>query len=247
MSFLKVIIPAESLKLLKHDIYRQFAAGGFRAIESCDKEDAAPELAQLIHTLEERLNRDFGIYNIVNVTYRRDYELKKRSREACVLCLKCNKAGPATWTDGVRECPVEHDTVLFCEEGYLYAESLNHGGIYLILWPPVDEPEEDTGLEQEPSEQPAGNHGIDDGTVKSETMSPETAPEHYQSPMVLWEKLDKEIQRRRKRPWDLMAHPELEDEDGEDGDVDGLKTNANRDGRMQLMRVEYQIKKRKTR
>lgn len=166
----------------------------------------------------------------------------KSNGEACVLCLRCNKFGPAIWTDMVRECPIEHDTVLLCDEGHLYAESVNQGGIYLILWASIDEAEHIV-LEQEPPEQPKRNHDIDGTAVKGKKI-PDITLEHCQSSMALWEKLDRGIREQRKRAWDLMAHPELEDED--DNNIDELKTGTSQDGHMQLTRVGHQNKKRKT-
>ncbi|KAI1772007.1 hypothetical protein F4818DRAFT_185509 [Hypoxylon cercidicola] len=210
MSFLHVTIPTKTLNGktlngLKHDIHGQFEAGHLQATEFSAKSEATPGLTQLICTLERRLNRYFETYSLINVDSRELYHLDEAKGEACVLCLQNNDSGPAVWTDSIRECPIEDDTVLLCGEGYLYAEGLKRGGIYLVLWPPVHQHQKCISLAREPLKTQERSHI---------PVHRQTELERCQKALAYWEKADAEeldrqrakmVQQLRKRESDLQS------------------------------------------
>lgn len=106
--------------------------------------------------------------------------------------------------------------MLLSEDGHLYSKGKKDGGIYLILWPP----EKDIASKRERLKQQERRRwpvrkrahiAVDDavGSDKIREITSETS-------LALWERLESEIRRQRKRAWDMMAGDADDDEVGED-------------------------------
>ncbi|KAG4221856.1 hypothetical protein PC116_g29668 [Phytophthora cactorum] len=156
-----------------------------------------------------------------------DFYLDEVEGEKCIFCIRRNQSGPAIWTDMVRKCRIEENNISLIEEGYLHAEG-DDGGIYLILWP-LKEPEGNSAT-QEPQERPGKRQLMNFQAPRNTadkarelTRAEElTTLDDCKKQSALWEKLDREIRRGKKRGSDLIADSTSDDADEDYADLEGM-------------------------
>ncbi|KAI1479150.1 hypothetical protein F4774DRAFT_410225 [Daldinia eschscholtzii] len=227
MSLLNVLIPVPTLASLIEDICKQIDAGRLEVNDAPSNKKPTSELSQLITLLGQKLNRDFKSHTLIKMDSLEDFYLDEIEGEKCIFCIRRNQSGPAIWTDMVRKCRIEENNISLIEEGYLHAEG-DDGGIYLILWP-LKEPEGSSAT-QEPQERPdkrqlmnfqAPRNPAD--KARELTMAEElTTLDDCKKQSALWEKLDREIRRGKKRGGDLIADSTSADADEDYADLEGM-------------------------
>lgn len=106
--------------------------------------------------------------------------------------------------------------VLICEEGCLRT-GMGEGGIYLILYDNVDKLQTPTTLREQSKQQNErhsvtrqARHTTIDRAIKIEEARGIITLEECQKQLAFWEKLSKEIMKKRKRELDSPAQPEID-------------------------------------
>lgn len=116
----------------------------------------------------------------------------------CVLCLKQNDVRPATWIDSFMPCPVDDNTLILSNHVKLYGGQ-KLGGVYLILWKSVDEPQKLIASTQDEMK----NHFMD--LLAGITTSIRIFSKTFEASATMLENRVKESQKQGKEMLDLMA------------------------------------------
>ncbi|KAI1395440.1 hypothetical protein F4819DRAFT_478443 [Hypoxylon fuscum] len=217
MSFLQVSIPIGTLTSLVEDVRKQVNAGRLKPTSfGSDIERRTPELNQLISVLTLKLKRNYTRSSLLWVTFSEPCDLDKLEGEKCVFCIRTSEPVTAWWTDMVRKICMGRNDVLICEEGCLRT-GMGEGGIYLILYDNVDKLQTPTTLREQSKQQNErhsvtrqARHTTIDRAIKIEEARGIITLEECQKQLAFWEKLSKEIMKKRKRELDSPAQPEID-------------------------------------
>ncbi|KAI1642659.1 uncharacterized protein F4817DRAFT_352335 [Daldinia loculata] len=241
MSLLNVLVPVGTLTSLVEDICKQIDVGRLEVTDVPSKKRPTSELNQLVALLGQKLNRSFKSHTLIMMDSLEDFYLDEVEGEKCIFCIRKNQSGPAIWTDMVRECRIEENTVSLIEEGYLHAEG-DDGGIYLILWP-LKGPEESLTAQGPPERRdnrqlvaPQAQYDVADKAIEIDRARETITLEDCRKQLALWEKLDKEIRSQRKRGRDLMADSAPEDAIRVYGEAEETHEDMTREGIAELER-----------